>query len=378
MIVYKTTNLINGKFYVGLDTHNNSFYYGSGTLLLLALKKYGRKNFKKEILEECDTFEECLERERYWVKRLGAVEDRNSYNIAPGGQWGGKSSKNLLGYGIPLSEETRKKMSEARKGWSPSEETKTRMSEGKREWYRQAKINGTLPPRSGAKLSPDHIEKIVLGIKRSRRRVVLYDSNMIFAGLFYVQVKKLCQAERKFEQRINREEKKLRTLFEREKKRQYKKIMQIWDPVNFPPPKKKKKVVTQEQRDKISATLKGKYPPGTHPNYGKKASTEARQNMSKALKNKYASGWNPHKGKKRPDLSGENHIFNRYPELRKKNIERAKKFWGEYWADPENRAKQSQFLKNKWADPEWREKQLTRRIKRNKKGQWVKMKDENE
>ena len=46
MIIYRTTNLINQKFYVGKDTHNNPNYYGSGKRLKLAIKKYGIENFQ--------------------------------------------------------------------------------------------------------------------------------------------------------------------------------------------------------------------------------------------------------------------------------------------------------------------------------------------
>lgn len=47
MIIYKTTNLINGKIYIGFDSHNNPEYFGSGKLIKMALKKYGTSNFKK-------------------------------------------------------------------------------------------------------------------------------------------------------------------------------------------------------------------------------------------------------------------------------------------------------------------------------------------
>lgn len=50
IVIYKTTNLINNKIYVGKDSHNDSNYFGSGTILVKAIKKYGKENFKKEIL----------------------------------------------------------------------------------------------------------------------------------------------------------------------------------------------------------------------------------------------------------------------------------------------------------------------------------------
>lgn len=45
--VYKTTNLINGRIYIGQHKSNglDEQYIGSGKILGIALKKYGRRNF---------------------------------------------------------------------------------------------------------------------------------------------------------------------------------------------------------------------------------------------------------------------------------------------------------------------------------------------
>lgn len=54
--VYIITNLINGKQYVGdhlsycTDETHNDTYFGSGKIIMRAIKKYGKENFKKEIL----------------------------------------------------------------------------------------------------------------------------------------------------------------------------------------------------------------------------------------------------------------------------------------------------------------------------------------
>ena len=63
MRIYKTINLINGKIYVGQDYNNRDNYLGSGKIILKAIKKYKKENFKKEILEECNSQEELDEKE---------------------------------------------------------------------------------------------------------------------------------------------------------------------------------------------------------------------------------------------------------------------------------------------------------------------------
>jgi|LakMenEpi03Aug12_release.lakeMendotaPanAssembly.Ray.scaffolds.fasta_scaffold991334_2 group I intron endonuclease len=83
MIIYKTTNIINGNFYIGQDSKNNPMYLGSGKLLNRAIKKYGRSSFKKEIIETCLSKQELNEREIFWINKLEPI-----YNIAKGGNGG--------------------------------------------------------------------------------------------------------------------------------------------------------------------------------------------------------------------------------------------------------------------------------------------------
>lgn len=88
MIIYKTTNLINGKIYIGQDKNNNPRYYGSGKILNLSIKKYGKENFKKEILEECKSEDHLNEREIYWISNYNSTDRKIGYNISDGSKEG--------------------------------------------------------------------------------------------------------------------------------------------------------------------------------------------------------------------------------------------------------------------------------------------------
>jgi group I intron endonuclease len=82
-VIYKTTNKITGKFYIGKDEYNNPEYLGSGKLINLSIKKYGRENFIKEIIESCINEEEHKKREKFWINELECLSPMG-YNIAKG------------------------------------------------------------------------------------------------------------------------------------------------------------------------------------------------------------------------------------------------------------------------------------------------------
>lgn len=87
--IYKTTNLENGKYYIGMHKTNNlsDGYLGSGTLLRRAVSKYGKEKFKREILEFCSNREELKEKEKEYVNE-NVISDENSYNLKLGGEGG--------------------------------------------------------------------------------------------------------------------------------------------------------------------------------------------------------------------------------------------------------------------------------------------------
>lgn len=87
--IYLTTNLINGKKYIGEHYGElDDDYLGSGTLLKRAIDKYGKNNFYKEILYISKTQDENFIKEREFIKVFNACESPNFYNIHEGGSGG--------------------------------------------------------------------------------------------------------------------------------------------------------------------------------------------------------------------------------------------------------------------------------------------------
>jgi|WetSurMetagenome_2_1015567.scaffolds.fasta_scaffold338519_1 hypothetical protein len=87
--LYKTTNLINNKIYIGVHASEdiNDEYLGSGKLLRKSIKKYGIENFKREILEFFETPEEMYKKE-YAVVDEEFIKRKDTYNIQRGGEGG--------------------------------------------------------------------------------------------------------------------------------------------------------------------------------------------------------------------------------------------------------------------------------------------------
>jgi len=129
-VIYMTTNLINGKKYIGRDSKNNPNYFGSGLLLKYAIRKYGKHNFEKRIMEICSSKEDLIKREEYWLKYYDAGNNPMFYNT------NNFSTGGALFSGRNHSETSRKKMSESRSGerhhmWGKkhSPETRRKISE---------------------------------------------------------------------------------------------------------------------------------------------------------------------------------------------------------------------------------------------------------
>lgn len=88
-IIYQTTNMVNGKIYIGAHQTNdlNDGYKGSGMALRRAFKKYGRDSFQTIILHECRSQQDMFEKEASIVTR-DFVKQKTNYNLTVGGQRG--------------------------------------------------------------------------------------------------------------------------------------------------------------------------------------------------------------------------------------------------------------------------------------------------
>jgi len=194
-IIYITTNLLKkigdeNRFYVGKHIQLNDLetfddYYGSSEILDLSIKKYGKDNFKREILEVCKNKKEMDLQEIYWIEKMHANKRKypndGGMNLNAGGYGGDtlsnhpnkeeigkkiseKSKGRLKGenhpnYGKRVSESTREKMRESHKGQNKgrkaSEEQKINMSKAQK-----GKQVGELNPMFGKTHSEESKEKM--------------------------------------------------------------------------------------------------------------------------------------------------------------------------------------------------------------------------
>jgi NUMOD3 motif. len=122
--IYKTTDVSNGKIYIGQHKSDvfDTKYFGSG-IIIKSIKKRRPQDLKTEVVEWCETKTKLNEREIYWISVFDAKNNKVGYNIASGGNVG------IIPKRGGVSEEHKKKLSESHKGKHHSDETKRKMSE---------------------------------------------------------------------------------------------------------------------------------------------------------------------------------------------------------------------------------------------------------
>ncbi|AXF53187.1 putative Seg-like homing endonuclease, GIY-YIG family [Escherichia phage Ec_Makalu_001] len=142
--VYKITNKINDKIYVGVRScdglaEDDTKYMGSGKIIKQAIKHHGLENFTKEILSKFDSREDA-DKEEARIVTVDFVKREDTYNIAEGGgtvcMWKVSDEAKIEEMRKKISEkntgrkhtkDTRQKMSASQKGRKHTEETKEKM-----------------------------------------------------------------------------------------------------------------------------------------------------------------------------------------------------------------------------------------------------------
>jgi group I intron endonuclease len=150
--VYKIINLLNDKLYVGsaMDLrHRKANHFSQlklnkhiNTHLQNAFNKYGEENFRFEIIEYVEEKEKLIEREQYWIDYYNVCNQKYGYNINPNaksslGKKYSEEAKKNISIGLKNSKrivtlETRKKMSEARKGMKFSADHARKLGDSRR------------------------------------------------------------------------------------------------------------------------------------------------------------------------------------------------------------------------------------------------------
>ncbi len=161
--IYKTTNTLNGKIYIGKHQTKdlNDGYMGSGKILVQSIEKYGIENFTKEILFLFDNEAAMNAKEAELVTEEFCLRE-DTYNLCPGGNGGfGYINKSNIDKfnGKKHSAETKRIISEKSLGRKHSEETRNKLSEiylSNRD-ERNRKVSNAL---SGRKLTTEHRQKI--------------------------------------------------------------------------------------------------------------------------------------------------------------------------------------------------------------------------
>jgi predicted XRE-type DNA-binding protein len=129
--IYLLHCVTSGRGYIGMRRSMSicDGYFGSGTILRRAVKKWGRKSFQKMILDVANSKDELATLEQHYIKQFDAVKSKNFYNVSAGGFggdcWTGLSEERKAFHrqqsrmrflGRPLGPETRKLISLAKKG----------------------------------------------------------------------------------------------------------------------------------------------------------------------------------------------------------------------------------------------------------------------
>ena len=166
MIIYKSTNKITGKIYIGQTTHTldkrikghiKESKIESNRPFMLSINKYGEDNFTFETIDSANNLDELNDKEVYWINFYDSVSP-NGYNVTGGGQ--GKKMKTTKELSRIISEGL--KNSEKWQETKNNEEYKIKMEKSFIGWFRCKKF------------SQEHKEKIW---EKNKERILEFNKN---------------------------------------------------------------------------------------------------------------------------------------------------------------------------------------------------------
>lgn len=177
--IYRITNLINGKTYIGQHGYKdlNDNYMGSGTNIRRAIAKYGIESFTKDIIVANIKDREVIDKlEIKYIAYERLSNGNGCYNIADGGA-GSNGNKGKPGkphteefkehqrqrmLGMPRTQEQKDAVSKANKGRKHTEEWKENNSKIMKEQYANGRkvVGFCASPSSGGKANADKIRQI--------------------------------------------------------------------------------------------------------------------------------------------------------------------------------------------------------------------------
>ena len=152
MIIYKSTNKINGKVYIGqtiksleqrIKGHIKESKIDSNRPFMSSINKYGVSNFIFEVIDSANSLDELNDKEIYWINFYNSVSP-NGYNVTGGGQGKKKIGTKELGKRIL-------------EGLKKSEKWQTLLKDDE---YLKKREQYFIGWNKGKKFTPEHKEKI--------------------------------------------------------------------------------------------------------------------------------------------------------------------------------------------------------------------------
>ena len=176
--IYKITNIVSGKFYIGSSenierrwgVHKSRLKgnYHINNHFQRAWDKYGEQAFKFEVLEYCSK-ESCIEREQYYLDTLKPF-GKIGYNIA---RFADASSKGMH-HNKKIREKISKNHADVSGQKNPSYGRKKSTSEINKISKNHADVSGEKNPNYGIKASKEKLKRMSAGFKKQEKQQCIY------------------------------------------------------------------------------------------------------------------------------------------------------------------------------------------------------------